>query len=100
MSMGDDVETLSCILSGVAVGLIFYIPGRLREHFQIGWFMTIVISIIFMYALIWLSGIIGNIVYLIILFPFVDIGFSVYKLVKAGKNMQMLYVKEEKHEKV
>lgn len=78
---------LSCIFAGVAMGLFFYIPGRIKEYFKMGWLMTVVISVIFIFAIIWLSDIIGDIAYLIILLPFADMGYSIYKLVKAGKDI-------------
>ena len=83
----SNTGSLSCIFMGVVMGLFFYIPGRIREYFKMGWFMTVVISVIFILAIIWLSDIIGDIAYLIILLPFADMGYSIYKLVKAGKDM-------------
>lgn len=81
ITMDENVGFFSCLFIGIVMGLVFYIPGRLREHFKLGWLATIVISIVFLFLLLWLSDKIGYIAYIILLLPIGDMGYSVYKVI-------------------
>ena len=81
ITMGEDVSFFSCLFIGIVMGLVFYIPGRIRDYFKLGWFMTIVISVAFLILLLWLSDKIGYIAYIILLLPIGDMGYSVYKVI-------------------
>lgn len=78
--------TLNCIFFGFIMGLVFYIPGRIREYYSMSWVMTIILAVVFVLALFWLNDKIGSIVFVVVLAPFADIGYSIYRINKAGKN--------------
>ena len=65
ITMGEDVSFFSCLFIGIVMGLVFYIPGRIRDYFKLGWF----------------SDKIGYIAYIILLLPIGDMGYSVYKVI-------------------
>lgn len=89
VAMGEEVSLPSCILTGVLLGFVFYIPGRLKEHMKLGWLSTVIIAVIFVFILMWLSDMLGQIVLLIaLLLPLADIGYSIYRLASVRKNMQ------------
>ena len=73
------------LLTSLGLAMIFYVPGRLREKLKMGWVLTIVIAVAYMFLYIWLLNRIGNFVVLLFLLPLADIGYTVYKL-KSYKN--------------
>ena len=85
IGMSDDIGFLSCLLTGLLTGLIFYIPGRIRDYFKLGWVMTIAISVAFVFAVVWLNGVIGAFAYIVLLFPLADMGYSIYRVVSVKK---------------
>lgn len=83
MSMGFG----SSLLIGIAGGLLFYIPGRLKSILKFGWIGAIILSIIYYVLFFYLSDKLGNFATVIfILIPLADIGYSIYKVVSAKKN--------------
>ena len=77
------------VAMGDLLGFVFYIPGRLKEHMKLGWLSTVIIAVIFVFILMWLSDMLGQIVLLIaLLLPLADIGYSIYRLASVRKNMK------------
>lgn len=77
----SESSIFSCLMMGVLFGCVFYIPGRLHSYFHLGWIMTIIIAVGFLLVLLFLADKIGPIVYLILLLPIADMGYSIYKVV-------------------
>lgn len=86
ITMDENVSFFSCLFIGIVMGLVFYIPGRIRDYFKLGWFFTIVISVVFLLFLIWLSDKIGYIAYIILLLPIGDMGYSIYKVISTKES--------------
>ncbi len=85
LAMSDN-SIFTCLFAGVACGLVFYIPGRLRDYFGLGWFMTIVMAVIYLLLLLFLADKIGLIAYILLLLPIGDMGYSIYRVLSYKKN--------------
>lgn len=68
------------LATSLAMALVLYIPGRLKEVLKIRWFWTIVLTIAYIYLYIFLVNKIGNFVAVLLLVPLADIGYSIYKV--------------------
>lgn len=86
LMMSENVSFLTNLAMGALFGIVFYIPGRLRDYFGLGLIMTIVIAVIFLLVLLFIADKIGVIAYIVLLFPIGDMGYSIYKVVSYKKN--------------
>lgn len=86
LMMSENVSFFTNLAMGALFGIVFYIPGRLRDYFGLGIFMTIVIAVIFLLVLLFIADKIGPIAYIVLLFPIADMGYSIYKVVSYKKN--------------
>lgn len=84
ISMSDS-SFFTCLMIGLLCGCAFYIPGRLQSYFHLSWLITIIVGVVFLFIVLFLADKIGPIAYIILLFPPVDIGYSIYKLVSLKK---------------
>lgn len=86
LAMGDEVSFFSKLSTGALFGIVFYIPGRLRDYFGMGWFMTIAISVAFLFLLLFITSKMGLLAFcIILLLPIADVGYSIYKIVSYKK---------------
>lgn len=86
VTMGDEVSFFTKLYTGAMFGIVLYIPGRLRDYFNMGWFMTIAISIAFLFLLLFIASKMGLLAFcLILLLPIADVGYSIYKIVSYKK---------------
>ncbi|MCM1219311.1 MAG: hypothetical protein NC548_32935 [Lachnospiraceae bacterium] len=81
-----DSNFFQCLMAGLACGLVFYIPGRLRDYFHMNWIMTIIIAVAYLLILLFLADKIGAVAYILLLFPIGDMGYSIYKVISYKKN--------------
>ncbi|MCM1187013.1 MAG: hypothetical protein NC251_06270 [Lachnoclostridium sp.] len=81
----EDSNFFQCLMAGLACGLVFYIPGRLRDYFHMGWPMTIVIAVAYLLILLFLADKIGAVAYILLLFPIGDMGYSIYRVISYKK---------------
>lgn len=86
LMMSENVSFFTNLAMGALFGIVFYIPGRLRDYFGLGIFMTIVIAVIFLLVLLFIADKIGPIAYIVLLFPIADMGYSIFKVVSYKKN--------------
>lgn len=86
LMMSENVSFITNLAMGALFGIVFYIPGRLRDYFGLGMFMTIVIAVIFLLVLLFIADKIGPIAYIVLLLPIADMGYSIYKVVSYMKN--------------
>lgn len=84
ISMSDS-SFFTCLMVGLLCGCAFYIPGRLQSYFHMRWFMTIIAGVVFLLIILFIADKIGPLAYIILLFPPVDIGYSIFKLVSLKK---------------
>lgn len=78
----SDIGFFTSLMFGIMVGLIFYIPGRLKSILHLGLVGVIIISVLYVALFIFLGDKIGNLSYAIcVLIPLADMGYSIYKVV-------------------
>ncbi len=82
----EDSNFFECLLAGMACGLVFYIPGKLRDYFGLGIVMTIIIAVAYLLLLLFLADKIGPVAYILLLLPIGDMGYSIYKVLSYKKN--------------
>lgn len=83
--LGTESSFFTCLMVGFLCGCAFYIPGRLQSYFHMRWFITLIVGVVFLLAVVFLAEKIGPIAYIILLYPPVDIGYSIYKMVTYKK---------------
>lgn len=81
----SDSNFFECLLAGLACGLVFYIPGRLRDYFHMGWIMTIIIAVGYLFLLLFLADKIGAVAYILLILPIGDMAYSIYRVVTYKK---------------
>lgn len=78
----SDIGFFTSLMVGMLLGLMFYIPSRLKSILHLGMVGVIIISVLYVALFIFLGDKIGNIAYFIcVLIPLADMGFSIYKVV-------------------
>ena len=83
-----DASIFTALGMGLLIGLVFYIPGRLKGLLNAGWGATIIITLIYYAVIIGLSGALGSWVYgIAIIIPALDIAYSIYKIISAKKEV-------------
>lgn len=86
LTMSENVSFITNLSMGALFGIVFYIPGRLRDYFGLGWIMTIVIAVAYVLLLVFLNDKIGPVSFILLLLPIADMGYSIYKVVSYKKN--------------
>lgn len=86
LTMSENVSFFTNLAMGALFGVVFYIPGRLRDYFGLGWIMTIVIGVAYVFLLVFLNDKIGPVSFILLLLPLADMGYSIYKVVAYKKN--------------
>lgn len=82
-----DAGFFPSLFIGIAMGLFFYIPGRIKSHLGWGWFGAIVVVIIYYGIFLFLAEKLGSwIVGISLLLPIADIGYSIYRIMSAKKD--------------
>lgn len=80
MVAGEDFFT--SVACSFAIGFLFYIPGRIKEIFGFGSIMTFFIGLAYLSIFIWLTFKLPVLAVVLFLLPIVDIGYSIYRLLK------------------
>lgn len=69
-------------MAAIVFGVVFYIPGRLRDIFSLTIHGVVVYTILYILAFLLLGALIGDFASLLmIIIPFVDMGYSIYKVI-------------------
>lgn len=82
LKVNPDASLTSIFLAAFVFGILFYIPGRLRDIFNLTIYGVVFYTIIYILAFMLLGALIGDFASLLmVIIPFVDMGYSIYKVI-------------------
>ena len=81
LKVSPNASLTSIFMAAIVFGVVFYIPGRLRDIFSLTLQGVVVYTILYILAFLLLGALIGDFASLLmIIIPFVDMGYSIYKV--------------------
>lgn len=76
------------LVFGLIIGLFCYVPGRLKSILNVGWIAAIAITVAYNLLIVFLMDKLGSWMCIFcILIPFADMGYSIYKVKSAKKDL-------------
>lgn len=82
LKVNSEASFTSIFLAAFVFGVLFYIPGRLRDIFSLTIYGVVFYTIIYILVFMLLGAFIGDFAsLLIVIIPFVDMGYSIYKVI-------------------